>query len=171
MSQETRCPGCNPETEKAHEEAAVDRIVALHASRPGALIPVLQTLQQELGYLSETALRRVSEQLREPISKVFGVVTFYSFFSRIPRGKYLIRICMGTACYVRGAPKVLDAFRDALKIEVNQTTPDRLFTLEVARCFGTCGLAPAIMVNDTVHQRVKPSEVRKILEAYRKQEA
>lgn len=95
-----------------------------------------------------------------------GVVSFYSFFSTVPRGKYLVRACLGTACYVRGGKEVLDALRKELGIEVGQTTEDRLFSLDVGRCFGACGLAPVIMVNDDVHQRVKPCKIGKILEAY-----
>ena len=163
------CAECGSGSEEAQQLQFIDRLIAAHQGKPGSLIPILQTAQQEFGYLSETMLTRISEGLREPLSKVFGVVTFYSFFSRIPRGKFLVRVCMGTACYVRGAQEVLDAFKKELKVDVGQTTPDKLFTLDVARCFGTCGLAPAIMVNETVHQRVKPSQIRQLLAGYRKQ--
>jgi len=166
-----KCAACNDPEEEKQREAFVDQLIAEHKSRPGALIPILQAAQQEIGYLSEATLKRVGEKLGEPLSKIFGVVTFYSFFSRVPRGKYLIRICLGTACYVRGAEKILDAFKKELEIDVYQTTPDRMFSLDVARCFGACGLAPAVMINDKVHQRVKPSQVKQILAACRKKES
>jgi len=98
---------------------------------------------------------------------VAGVVGFYSFFSTVPRGKHLIRVCLGTACYVRGGKQVLDSLKQELKIDVGGTTDDRIFSLEIARCFGACGLAPAIMIDDDVLQRVKPTKVRGILEQYR----
>ena len=98
------------------------------------------------------------------------MVGFYSFFSTVPRGKHLVRVCLGTACYVRGGKQVLEACRQELGIDVGGTTPDGLFTLEVARCFGACGLAPTIMIDEDVHQRVKPQKLRAILAAYRERE-
>jgi NADH:ubiquinone oxidoreductase subunit E len=95
------------------------------------------------------------------------VAGFYSFFSTTPRGEHLIRVCLGTACYVRGGKRVLEAFQKALGVDVGETTPDRQFTLEVARCFGACGLAPTIMIDSTVHHRVKPLKVNEILDQYR----
>ena len=96
-----------------------------------------------------------------------GVVGFYSFFSTVPRGRHLIRVCLGTACYVRGGKRVLDALKQKLGIDVGETTEDRVFSLEVARCFGACGLAPTLTVDDEVHQRVKPAKVQDILDQYR----
>lgn len=135
-------------------------------SEPGCLIPILQRAQQLFGYLPEKVLKHVSRTLRIPYSEVAGVVTFYSYFSTVPRGKHVVRVCLGTACYVRGGKEVLQAFTEALGIEVGQTTSDRLFSLEVGRCFGACGLAPVVMVDDDVHQRVKPARVRELLSAY-----
>jgi NADH-quinone oxidoreductase subunit E len=97
---------------------------------------------------------------------VAGVVTFYSYFSTVPRGKNIVRVCLGTACYVRGGKEVLEAFRKQLDIEVGGTTEDRMFSLEVGRCFGACGLAPVVLVNDDVHQRVKPSKIKELLAPY-----
>ncbi len=151
----------------AEDEEQFDAVIAFWKKRPGALIPVLQAAQQKFGYLSDSILRKISMDLDEPMSKVFGVVTFYSFFSRVPRGKFLIRVCLGTACYVRGANEVLAALETQLKIRVGQTTADLLFTLEVGRCFGACGLAPVIMINDTIHQSVQSSDVERILKSYR----
>jgi NADH:ubiquinone oxidoreductase subunit E len=101
---------------------------------------------------------------------VAGVVGFYSFFSTQPRGDNIIRVCLGTACYVRGGKQVLDSLKKELAIDVGETTEDRVFSLEIARCFGACGLAPAIMINDDVHQRVKPARIKQLLAPYCKPE-
>ena len=138
-----------------------------YANVPGALIPVLQIAQAMFGYLPETALRKIALALGKPYSEVAGVVGFYSFFTTVPRGKHLVRVCLGTACYVRGGKQVLPALKDLLRIEVGETTSDRLFSLDVGRCFGACGLAPVIMIDDDVHQRVKPARMAKILDGYR----
>jgi NADH:ubiquinone oxidoreductase subunit E len=148
----------------------LDGILAGYSSTAGALIPVLQTAQKMFGYLPEAVLRRISARLNKPFSEVAGVVSFYSFFSTVPRGKYLVRVCLGTACYVRGSKEVLEAMRKELKIDVGQTTEDRIFSLDIGRCFGACGLAPVIMINDVVHQRVKPIKVGEILNMYRNME-
>lgn len=146
----------------------LDGIIESYAGERGALIPVLQSVQNLLGYLPEKTLHYVSKKMGIPYSEVAGVVTFYSFFSTHPRGTYLIRVCLGTACYVRGGSAVLDAISRELGIRVGETTEDRLFSLEIGRCFGACGLAPVVMVNDTVHQRVKPSRVKDLLGSYQK---
>ena len=138
-----------------------------HQEEPGILIPVLQHAQELFGYLPKDVLKRISRHLSIPYSEVAGVVTFYSFFSTVPRGEHLIRVCLGTACYVRGGNEVLAAFRKELGIEVGGTTADRQFSLDVGRCFGACGLAPVVMIDDDVHQRVKPSRVRELLQQYR----
>jgi NADH:ubiquinone oxidoreductase subunit E len=148
----------------------LDEILADYRGKPGALIPVLQTAQTMFGYLPQTALRRIAATLDKPFSEVAGVVGFYSFFSTVPRGKYLIRVCLGTACYVRGGKQVLDAVKKHLGIDVGQTTADRLFSIEIGRCFGACGLAPVIMVNDEVHQRVKPAKINELINSYRAKE-
>jgi NADH:ubiquinone oxidoreductase subunit E len=150
--------------------ARLDSVLAEYKNKPGALIPVLQTAQTMFGYLPDAALRKIAGELDKPYSEVAGVVGFYSFFSRYPRGKYLVRVCLGTACYVRGGNEVLAAMKKALGIDIGQTTKDRLFSLDIGRCFGACGLAPVIMVNDDVHQRVKPSKVGEILDLYRSKE-
>jgi NADH:ubiquinone oxidoreductase subunit E len=145
----------------------LDAVIADYRGKPGALIPVLQIGQGLFGYLPESALKAIALKLHKPYSEVAGVVGFYSFFSTVPRGKNLVRVCLGTACYVRGGQAVLDALKKELKIDVGGTTDDREFSLEVARCFGACGLAPAITVNDDVHHRVKPKRIGEILAQYR----
>lgn len=148
----------------------IDSIIASYRETRGALIPVLQQTQNLIGYLPEKALQHISEKMNMPYSEVSGVVTFYSFFSTVPRGKHVIRVCMGTACYVRGGKQVLEAIARDLDIEVGGTTGDRVFSLEVGRCFGACSLAPVVMINETVHQRVRPDKVHDLLSGYRDKE-
>ncbi len=157
---------CSTGTSEQKLMKRLDEVLNDYAGKPGALIPVLQITQKMFGYLPEEAIRRISRNLDKPFSEVAGVVGFYSFFSTIPRGRHLIRVCLGTACYVRGGKQVLDAIKKILAIDVGETTPDRNFSLEVARCFGACGLAPVITVDDDVHQRVKPARIREILDGY-----
>jgi NADH:ubiquinone oxidoreductase subunit E len=145
----------------------VDQIIEEYRSTKGALIPVLQSVQNLLGYLPKEILSHISEKLSIPYSEVAGVVTFYSFFSINPRGRHIIRVCLGTACYVRGGKEVLGAITRELKINVGQTTEDRNFSLEIGRCFGACGLAPVVMIDDDVHQRVKPGKIAQLLGPYR----
>jgi NADH:ubiquinone oxidoreductase subunit E len=147
--------------------ARLDEVLEDYKHVHGALVPVLQIAQGMFGYLPEEALKRISLALDKPYSEVAGVVSFYSFFTTVPRGKHLVRVCLGTACYVRGGKEVLLALRTALNIEVGETTSDRVFSLDIGRCFGACGLAPVIMVDDDVHQSVKPAKIAKILERYR----
>ncbi|HAK44768.1 MAG TPA: NAD(P)H-dependent oxidoreductase subunit E [Spirochaeta sp.] len=148
-----------------------DIVVGEFIGKKGALIPVLQTLQDLFGYLPETALKRTGEQMNIPFSEVAGVVSFYKYFSIIPRGKYLIRVCLGTSCYVRGGKEVLQSLKENLGIDIDETTEDQLFSLKIGRCFGACGLAPVIMINDDIYRRVKPSKVGEILQSYKIMEA
>jgi NADH:ubiquinone oxidoreductase subunit E len=159
------CAGC----EEASEEellTRLDEVIERYKEKPGSLIPVLQQAQAIFGYLPEVALKRVAVGLKKPYSEVAGVVSFYSFFTTVPRGKHLIRVCLGTACYVRGGMQVLDALKSKLGIDVGETTEDREFSLEVARCFGACGLAPVITIDDVVHHRVKPARIGDVLAQY-----
>jgi len=151
----------------AESLARLDEVLRDYRDKRGALIPVLQIAQSMFGYVPEGVLKRISLALDKPYSEVAGVVGFYSFFSRVPRGKHTIRVCLGTACYVRGGKRVLDAIKDELDVDIGDTTPDRQFTLEVARCFGACGLAPTLMIDEDVHQRVKPVKISEILSRYR----
>jgi NADH:ubiquinone oxidoreductase subunit E len=144
----------------------LDSILEEYKSKEGGLIPVLQIAQGLFGYLPENVLHRVAKGMDKPYSEVAGVVGFYSFFSTQPRGKNVVRVCLGTACYVRGGKQVLESLKKELGIDVGETTGDKNFSLEVARCFGACGLAPAIMINDDVHQRVKPARIKQVLAAY-----
>jgi NADH:ubiquinone oxidoreductase subunit E len=171
MSSECKCCACGQETSETELLGRLDEVLAEYKNKPGALIPVLQIAQGIFGYLPEVALKKIALGLHKSYSEVAGVVGFYSFFTTIPRGKHLVRVCLGTACYVRGGNNVLTALKQKLGIDVGETTQDRMFSLEIARCFGACGLAPVITVDDEVHHRVKPSKVNVILEQYRNKEA
>jgi len=152
--------------DQVHEDELYERLKIIVQSQrtvPGALIPVLQTTQNLFGYLPDKALRVISKELKLPYSEVAGVVGFYSYFSTTPKGKHTVRVCLGTACYVRGGQDVLKALMKELEIGIGGTTVDRKFSLEVGRCFGACGLAPVIMINDETFQRVKPSRIHEIL--------
>ena len=131
------------------------------------LINVLHSCQEHFGYLPAEIQEVVSEGLNVPVAKVYGVVTFYSFFTMIPKGKNPISICMGTACYVRGAEKVLDEFKKELGIQVGESTKDNKFSLSSLRCVGACGLAPVVMVGEKVYGRVSPDGVKDIIKEYK----
>jgi NADH:ubiquinone oxidoreductase subunit E len=151
--------------------ASLDKVVAEHRQVPGALIPVLQIAQGLFGYLPEKALKRISRGMNTSYSEVAGVVSFYSFFSTAPRGKHVVRVCLGTACYVRGGTRILEGIKKKLGIAEGETTADRLFSLEIARCFGACGLAPVIMIDQDVHHRVNPNKLDQIFNQYRDRDA
>ena len=165
MSQ-TACACCDSPVSEEDMLLQLGPILDDYVSIPGALIPVLQIAQNLFGYLPESVMKRIAEKLDKPYSEVAGVVSFYSFFSTSPRGKYLVRVCLGTACYVRGGKEVLDSLKKHLGIDVGQTTDDRRFSLDVGRCFGACGLAPVIMINDDVHGRVTPKKIAELLARY-----
>ncbi|MCQ2306592.1 MAG: NADH-quinone oxidoreductase subunit NuoE [Bacteroidales bacterium] len=133
----------------------------------GEVINVLHKVQGEYGYLSAEVQQVIAEELHIPVSRVYGIVSFYSFFTMVPKGKNPISVCLGTACYVRGAEKVLDELKRQLKIEVGGTTEDGNFSLNVLRCVGACGLAPVMMVGDKVYGRLTPDKVKEILAEYK----
>ncbi len=136
-------------------------------NEPGELINVLHKCQGEFGYLPAEIQEVVAEELKIPVVKVYGVVTFYSFFTMTPKGKFPVSICTGTACYVRGAENVLAEFKKQLGIEVGETTVDGKFSLSCLRCVGACGLAPVVLVGDKTYGRVSPDGVKDILKEYR----
>jgi NADP-reducing hydrogenase subunit HndA len=144
----------------------IGEICASFNNDPQELINVLHKCQGHFGYLPAEVQEIVSDELLVPVAKIYGVVTFYSFFTMIPRGKHPISICMGTACYVRGAEKVLDEFKKELGIQVGQTTGDGKFSLSSLRCVGACGLAPVVLVGDKTYGRVAPDDVRNIIKEY-----
>ncbi|HOF87491.1 MAG TPA: NADH-quinone oxidoreductase subunit NuoE [Armatimonadota bacterium] len=148
--------------------SAVERIVrAFPSGRREALIPLLQAVQEEFGYLPQDALRAIARHLNLPAAKVFGVATFYNQFRLKPVGAHTIRVCRGTACHVRGSKQLLDAVADHLGVTPGETTADGEFTLETVACIGACSIAPVVMVDGDFHGAVKSNAVAKLLEPYR----
>lgn len=142
-------------------------VIKKHKGEPGALMPVLQEAQGIFGYVPMDVQEIIADGLETTLSEVYGVATFYSQFSLKPRGKYVIGVCMGTACYVKGAQQVLDKLSQELGVPVGDTTQDHRFTLEATRCLGACGLAPVMMINDKVYGRLTPEDIPGIIEKYR----
>ena len=138
---------------------------------PGELIPLLQSAQDHFGYIPRRAIKYISEVTNIPESTIYGVITFYSQFRLQPMGKHVIRVCAGTACHVSGARMLIETIQDELGIEVDDTTPDGLFTLATVACLGCCSLAPVMMVDDETHGRLTTASVRKIMRGYRRREA
>ncbi len=136
------------------------------ADRRGALIAVLHKAQNLYGYLSDDIILYISEAMDIPSSKVYGVISFYSYFTTTERGKYVVNVCLGTACFVRGADAVMKEFEKELKIKAGETRSDMKFTLEGLRCIGACGLAPVVMINDRVYGRVEVDQVKQIIAEY-----
>jgi len=148
---------------------SIDNIIKEYENKPGSLIPVLEEIQSITGYLPEDLQRYVAKGLNIPLSQVYGVVTFYSFFTMKPRGRHQIRICLGTACHVRGASRNVEHVQRTLDLEVGQCTQDRNFSLEVVRCLGACGLAPVMVVDEDTHKQVKEARLDNILDGYQAQ--
>ena len=148
----------------------VEEICEKFHNDPGELISILHETQNKLGYLPEPVQRIIAEKIGVPAQKVYGVVTFYSFFSMTPKGKIPISVCLGTACYVRGADKLLEEFKRVLNIEVGETTPDGKFSLDCLRCVGACGLTPVATIDDKVYGRLNPSDIRRIISEYEAKE-
>jgi NADP-reducing hydrogenase subunit HndA len=154
-------------------ELRQDQIDKIHAicdsfgNQAGELINVLHKCQESFGYLPAEVQEVISEKMEMSAAKVYGVVTFYSFFTMIPKGKHPISICTGTACYVRGAETVLNEFKKQLKIEVGETDENGMFSLSCLRCVGACGLAPVVQVGDKTYGRVAPDDVKDIIAEYR----
>ncbi len=159
------CVGCDADDRSAEFEL-LDGVITKYKDREGSLIQVLHAAQNIFGYLPLEVQKCIAEGLGLPLSEVSGVVSFYSFFSTQPKGRHTIRVCLGTACYVRGGKKVLARLQELLGVDIGDTTPDRVFTLEVARCIGSCGLAPAMMIDDTVYKQVNPEKLPTILSTY-----
>jgi len=146
--------------------AKLDELIENYKGKPGGLIPVLEQAQEALDYLPISVQKRVADGLNLPLSQVYGVVTFYSFFTMTPRGKHVVRVCLGTACYVRGGKNIHENIMKVFGIKEGETTPDRLFTYETVRCLGACGLGPVVVIDDEVHGRVKPEKVKDLLAQY-----
>ena len=142
-------------------------VLEKYKKQKGALIPVLQEAQEIYGYLPAECIKTIARELKIPPAKVYGVATFYAQFHLKPRGKHIVRVCLGTACHVRGGAKILEAIESNLGIKDGDTTEDLLFTIESVACLGACGLAPVMMVNDDTHGRLTPDKVAEVLNLYR----
>ena len=155
---------------RSEVEADVRAICDSVKDEPTPLMIVLSAIQKKYGYIPLEVQEVVSQEMGIPVAEIYGVVTFYGFFSLNPRGKSVIGICLGTACYVKQSQLVLDKFSSLLGIKPGETTEDGLFTIDAVRCLGACALSPAISINGNVYPKVKPSDVAKIIDDYRKKE-
>lgn len=158
------CCNCGEKDDRLEE---VKKVIQKNKDSKGALIPVLHSIQNAYGYLPEDVLHLVSEELNVPMTEIYGVATFYHFFSLKPKGEHVIRVCLGTACYVKGSQLLIDKLSEILGVELGDTTKDGKFTLEATRCIGACGLAPAMMIGEKVYGRMTPDAIPKILEEYK----
>lgn len=143
------------------------KIVEATNGQAGAPIRVLQQVQGLIGYLPPEILEAISKEMRIPLSELYGITSFYSFFSMVPKGKYVIQVCLGTSCYVKGGQRILDTLKKDIGLESGGTTPDGKFSLETVRCIGCCGLSPVMAIREDVHRKVKSSQLKGILSSYR----
>lgn len=157
---------CNHQPVPNSEYERLEELLQEYKNQRGALIPVLQRAQEIFGYLPEPVLKRIAEGFRLPLSRVYGVTTFYAQFHLKPRGRHVIRVCQGTACHVRGSARILDRVKRELGIESGGTTKDLRFTIEPVACLGACGLAPVMMIDDSTHGRLTADMIPKILDMY-----
>lgn len=146
--------------------AKLDDIIARYRGKPGSLIPVLEEAQVALDYLPLAIQKRIAAGLNVPLAQVYGVVTFYSFFTMTPRGKHTVRVCLGTACYVRGGKNIAENLEKEFGVKEGETTEDRMFTYETVRCLGACGLAPVIVIDENVHGKQKPAKLKEVIGQY-----
>jgi NADH:ubiquinone oxidoreductase subunit E len=144
----------------------VQAAIEENKGQAGALIPVLQRAQALIGYLPLPVLQTIARDMNVPLSTVYGVTTFYSFFTMVPRGKHVVSTCMGTSCYVRGGERILNTLQKELGIESGDTTKDGRFSLEMVRCLGCCGLAPVVSIEEKVYRRMTPTKMKEVLSSY-----
>lgn len=144
-------------------ESQTNEILASFKGEKSEIIPILQQVQQRFGYLPQAAMKQIADFVHVPASTVFGIGTFYAQFKLVPTGRNIIRVCRGTGCYVRGAPRILTELENQLGIKDGGTTPDMEYTLETVACFGSCALAPVVVVNDRVYGRMTPDKGKKII--------
>jgi NADH-quinone oxidoreductase subunit E/NADP-reducing hydrogenase subunit HndA len=167
ISQKHAAP--DQEAEDYTDEVAVklDEVISSYKGKPGSLIPVLQEAQGIVGYLPPVVQRHIAKGLNFTASEVHGVVSFYSFFTMKPRGKHNIRVCLGTACYVKRAEEIMDKLKEDLNIDVGEVTPDKLFSIESVRCLGACGLAPVVVIGEDTHGSINPVKTGELIDQYR----
>lgn len=157
---------CEDCTKELYEK--LDKIIEEHKDMPGPTIQVLHAAQNLCGYLPKDVLCYVAEKLDRPCSEVYGVATFYHLFHMKPKGKYQFKVCLGTACYIRGGKMICDVIKETLGLDLGEVSEDRNFSVEAVRCIGACGLAPVMMVNDTVYDRlISPARVKAVVNEYR----
>jgi NADH:ubiquinone oxidoreductase subunit E len=160
----TRCTLCTQDEQKKYDE--ITNVIDLYRDKEGSLIQILHLAQEIYGYLPLELQKYIAQSLNKPLSEVSGVISFYSFFSTEPRGKHTIRVCLGTACYVRGGKKLVERLQEILNVQIGETTQDGKFTFEIARCIGACGLAPAMMIDNKVYKQVNVNKLESILSKY-----
>jgi len=159
-----KCSDCKQDDKQKYEEIA--NVIDLYKDKEGSLIQILHLAQEIYGYLPLELQQYIASSLDKPLSEVSGVITFYSFFSTKPRGLHTIRVCLGTACYVRGGKKLVERLQEILNVQMGETTKDGKFTFEIARCIGACGLAPAMMIDNVVYKQVNVNKLDSILSKY-----
>lgn len=152
---------------QAHAVKQITEIVERYKNEETPLMMILEAIQSEYGYIPLEVQELVSSLMNIPVAEIYGVVTFYSFFSLTPKGKYVIGVCLGTACYVKGSQLVMDKFSEILGIKPGETTEDGLFTLDALRCIGACGIAPAISINGKVYPKMSVDKVQTVIDEYR----
>lgn len=145
----------------------IKAIIEATDGQAGAPIRVLQKTQGLIGYLPRGVLEIIAREMKIPLSELYGITSFYSFFSMVPKGKYVIQVCLGTSCYVKGGQKIIDTLNKDLGLEPEGITADGRFSLETVRCIGCCGLSPVLAINEDVHRKVKPNQLKSILSSYR----
>lgn len=148
----------------------IDTILDTHRHKPGSLMVILNEVQEKIGFVSEQIQKYIADYLKIPVSKIHGVISFYSFFTTRPRGKHTIKFCLGTACYVGGVPQLIDKAKQLVGIEMGETTDDGNITLEECRCVGACSQAPVIVVDDVIHGRVQPSKMAQLIRSIERQD-
>ncbi len=157
--------------ENTEQKSVIDAIIDDNLHLNGATMVILNQVQEKIGYISKPVQAYIADRLGVPISKVHGVVSFYSFFTTSPRGKHTIKFCLGTACYVGGIDQIIEKAKQLLNIEPGNTTPDGLITLEVCRCVGACSQAPVVVVDDNIRGRMQPNRFPKLIQDIQSQEA
>jgi len=145
----------------------IRKIVETTNGQAGAPIRVLQQVQGLVGYLPPEVLKTISREMKIPLSELYGITSFYSFFSMVPKGKYVIQVCLGTSCYVKGAERLIKTLKHDFNLESGGITSDGKFSLETVRCLGCCGLSPVMAIRENIHRKVKPSQLKEILSSYR----
>ncbi|SET26496.1 NADH-quinone oxidoreductase subunit NuoE [Paenibacillus sp. NFR01] len=161
--EQQQASSCGGVAEADEKRIRVQSAISQFKMMKGALIPILHEIQDLYGYLPEPVLQMVAAELNLPMSEIYGVASFYHFFSLTPKGENVVHLCLGTACYIKGAQAVLDRLSTELKVPVQGTTEDNKFTLEATRCLGACGLAPVMTIGEKVHGRLTPNTIPKIL--------